>query len=99
MEVQQRCSACGAILVGAFQPQITLTETASGEGAEQEPLEVRARARVCVGCGLVHWYVAGEALEQLQGVSGYDEQEPPRPGASYERRTQVLRMLRRVRRM
>ena len=47
---------------------------------------------------------AGEAasssdLEDLGSVAGIKEDLAPKPGASYERRMQVLRMLRRVRRM
>ena len=99
MEETQRCSACGAILVGPFEPQVTLTQAPSDEESGEETLELLAGSWVCAGCGLVHWYAEGEGLKQLWGAAAYEDLEPPTPDASYERRAQVLRMLRRVRRM
>ena len=54
---------------------------------------------VCPGCGLAHWYAQEQDPEELEGVAGTEEDLAPKPGSSYERRMQVLRMLRRVRRM
>jgi hypothetical protein len=73
-----------------------LTKTVPEQEPEQEVTLV-ARAWVCPGCGLVHWYA--QDLEILEGVTGTADDLAPKPGSSYERRMQVLRMLRRMRRM
>ena len=99
MEEQQQCSACGATLAGPFEPKMTLIQPSPFEELEEEALELVAGSWVCVGCGLVHWYAEGEGLRQLRGAAAYDDPKPPKPDTSYERRAQVLRMLRRVRRM
>jgi uncharacterized protein with PIN domain len=99
MEEQQLCSACGANLAGPFEPKVALTQASSNEESVQEALELLARSWVCVSCGLVHWYAEREALRQLRDAASHDEPTPPKPATSYERRAQVLRMLRRVRRM
>jgi hypothetical protein len=69
---------------------------------EQEPeqeVKVMARAWFCPGCGLAHWYAQEQDLEKLERVAVAEEELAPKPGSSYERRMQVLRMLKRVRRM
>jgi uncharacterized protein with PIN domain len=98
MEEQRLCIACGAELAGPFQPQITLSGVLPAEEAEEAP-KVVAHAWICPGCGLVHWYAEEEYLELLLVVASSDEALSPKPDASYERRTQMLHMLRRVRRM
>jgi hypothetical protein len=75
-----------------------LTTTAAGEEPDQD-VPVLARAWICPGCGLAHWYAQGPDLEQLARFARVAEELAPKPGTSYERRMQVLRMLRRVRRM
>ena len=88
------CSTCDTTLVGPFEPELSLTK----QEQEQE-VTVLARAWICPGCGLAHWYAQGPDLEQLENIASVAEELTPKPGASYERRMQVLRMLRRVRRM
>ena len=78
---------------------VTLTRAHSNEGADEEALELLTGSWVCVGCGLVHRFAEGEGLKQLQGAVPGKDLKPPQPASSYERRAQVLRMLRRVRRM
>jgi len=87
--------ACGAGLVGPMAPRITLSYVPAGE----EAIKADARAWICPACGLVHWYGEEESLARLQDSGGEIGEHEAVPGASYERRTQVLRMLRRVRRM
>ena len=94
VQEERQCSACDTALVGPFAPDLALTRTAP----EQE-VAVLARAWTCPACGLVHWYVPEPDLEQLQSIAEVAEELAPKPGTSYERRMQVLRMLRRVRRM
>ena len=98
MEEERQCTACGTVLAGPFEPGLSLVKTVLGQEPEQE-VTVVARAWVCPGCGLVHWYAQEQDLEELEGVAGTEEDLAPKPGSSYERRMQVLRMLRRVRRM
>jgi hypothetical protein len=100
MDEDRLCTACRASLVGPFQPRITLTHGA-GEGEEQE-LKVSARSWICPGCGLVHWYARDEDLDKLLDVLSEDQAvgaAGAKPDSSYERRSQMLRMLRQVRRM
>jgi hypothetical protein len=92
---EKQCTVCGAGLAGPMSPRITLNYTPPGE----EATKVEARAWVCVACGLVHWYGEEEGLARLQESAGQGGEYQAVPGTSYERRTQVLRMLRRVRRM
>jgi hypothetical protein len=114
MEEERLCIACGAALAGPFQPEITLSEAVAGKvtgtlSAEEteagkvtgtlEVQKVSAHAWICPGCGLVHWYVADEDLDLLLAVALSEETLAPTPGTSYERRTQMVQMLRRVRRM
>ncbi len=91
------CIACGAGLGGPFRPRITLTHAAA-EGGQKE-VTVTARAWICPGCGLVHWYADDESLDRVLDLVTGDEPLAARPDISYERRTQMLQMLRRVRRM
>ena len=98
MEEERKCTACGTFLVGPFEPGLGLTKTVPEQEPEQK-VTVMVRAWVCPGCGLAHWYAQGSDLEDLGSVAGIKEDLAPKPGASYERRMQVLRMLRRVRRM
>ena len=89
MPETKRCTACGAALIGPFRPAIHLTLSA---GAEE--YRATARARICSQCGLVHWYAEGSS-----GSTERDSEQAPQPDASYQRRAQMLRMLRRVKRM
>lgn len=98
MEEERQCTACGIALAGPFEPGLNLTNTLPGQEPEQE-VTVMTRAWVCPGCGLAHWYALEQDLEKLESIAGAEEDLVPKPGASYERRMQVLRMLRRVRRM
>ena len=98
MEEERQCSACDTVLVGPFEPELSLTRIVPEQEPEQE-VTVIARAWVCTGCGLAHWYAQEQDPEELAGVAGTEEDLAPKPGSSYERRMQVLRMLRRVRRM
>jgi hypothetical protein len=99
MEESRLCIACGYELQGPFEPQINLTQAPSAEDAEGTPLTVVARAWICPGCGLAHWYADDESLAEISAVVSSDEALSAQPDASYERRMQMLRMLRRVRRM
>ncbi len=96
MDETRACIACGADLAGPFWPEITLT--CSGEG-EEDKMAVQARPWICPGCGLVHWYAHGESLDRLLDLVASEEGLGARPDISYERRMQVLQMLRHVRRM
>jgi hypothetical protein len=98
MEESRPCSACGACLAGPFQPRIALTQVPSLEEAEGERVTVAARAWICPACGLVHWYTEDQDLNKVP-IAEVAEETSPKPGTSYERRSQMLRMLRRVRRM
>ena len=98
MEEERQCTACGTALAGPFEPALGLTKTVPEQEPEQE-VTVMARAWICPGCGLAHWYGQEQDPEELDGVAGTEEDLAPKPGSSYERRMQVLRMLRRVRRM
>ncbi|MBN1658833.1 MAG: hypothetical protein JXA93_10550 [Anaerolineae bacterium] len=95
MDEEKQCTVCGAGLVGPLAPRITLNHTPPGE----EAIKVEARAWICTACGLVHWYGDEESLARLQESASQVGEHKAVPGTSYERRTQVLRMLRRVRRM
>jgi hypothetical protein len=99
MEEERSCIACGAHLMGPFEPTLGLTRVAPKGEPESELLDISVSARACPGCGLVHWYVDDQDLDKLLDAALPDEAEPAKPGTSYERRTQMLRMLRRVRRM
>ena len=97
-EAERQCSACDTALVGPFEPELSLIMPALQDEPEQDITAV-IRAWLCPSCGLAHWYVPGPELEQLASVAGPEEEVELKPGTSYERRMQVLRMLRRVRRM
>ncbi|MFN2224746.1 MAG: hypothetical protein ACK2UY_00530 [Anaerolineae bacterium] len=98
MDEDRLCTACRASLAGPFEPRITLSHPA-GEGEERE-LKVSARSWICPGCGLVHWYARDEDLDKLlEALPEDDEVGAIKPASSYERRSQMLRMLRRVRRI
>jgi hypothetical protein len=98
VERVRQCAACGAALAGPFEPVLSLVKATPAQRPEQE-VAVTIQAWVCPGCGLAHWYVLEQDLEQLEGVSRAGEGLAPKPGSSYERRMQVLHALRRVRRM
>ena len=85
-------------MVGPFKPELSLIMPAP-EGEPEQEVTTGVCAWICPGCGLAHWYAQGPDLEQLESFAGPAEALEPKPGASYERRMQVLRMLRRVRRM
>ena len=88
------CLACGADLAGPFLPRLDLARPAPGEGAGAE---VAAHSWVCPECGLVHWYA--DAHEPEADAVQEAEERVPRAGSSYERRSEIVRMLRRVKRM
>jgi hypothetical protein len=98
MDESRLCNGCGSYLTGPFQPGISLSQAPSVEETEGEKVVIAARAWICPGCGLVHWYAKKEDLNKLSVVE-VAEETGPKPGSSYERRNQMLRMLRRVRRM
>ena len=99
MDEERRCIACGAGVIGPFQPKISLTKAVSVEGSEPEKLSVTASSWICPGCGLVQWVAEDEDLEMLLEMALAEQEFAAKPGSSYERRSQMLRMLRRVRRM
>jgi uncharacterized protein with PIN domain len=95
MDKERQCLACGANLAGPLAPRIALSQEAAGE----QSVEIEARAWICPGCGLVYWYGEDDNMDELRDIAGEADELEPTPGSSYERRTQMLRMLRRVRRM
>jgi hypothetical protein len=98
MDESRLCNGCGSYLMGPFQPGISLSQAALLEVMEGERVVVAAHPWICPGCGLVHWYAGEQDLNKLSVAKSVDE-AGPKPGSSYERRNQMLRMLRRVRRM
>ncbi len=98
MEEKRQCSACDTVMVGPFEPELSLIMPAPEEEPEQEATVV-IRAWICPACGLAQWYAQEQDREQLASIAGPEEELAPKPGTSYERRMQVLRMLKRVRRM
>jgi hypothetical protein len=98
MDESRPCSACGAYLAGPFQPGIALAQELSPEGPEGEKVMVAVQAWICPMCGLVHWYATGEDLGKVPVVKAV-EATGLNQATSYERRSQMMRMLRRVRRM
>jgi len=90
------CLACGADLAGPFLPQIDMALSSPAEGAGQA--QVVAHSWVCPQCGLVHWY-ADEQEPEAEETADTAEAVVPRPGSSYERRSEIVRMLQRVKRM
>jgi hypothetical protein len=101
MDESKRCMACGLKLVGPFQPEIafTLSEPAGPEEAREAGPEVVACAWICPGCGLLQWYAEDEYLAPLLDAAETGMPVTGIPDASYGRRTHMLRMLRRVRRI
>ena len=102
MEGARTCASCGAALHGPFEPELSLSATAPEQEPEQEPeqdVAITVRAWVCPHCGLAHWYAQERDLDTLGTLAGSEEDLSPKPASSYERRMQVLHMLRRVRRM
>lgn len=97
LDAERRCIACGANLTGPFQPEVTLSRPAETESAGK--VRITAQPWICPGCGLVHWYAPDEGLDKLMDALPEDEEAPVKPGSNYERRSQMMRMLRRVRRM
>lgn len=101
MDEDRLCTACRASLAGPFQPRITLTQPAAG--GEDKEVKIVARSWICPGCGLVHWYARDEDLDSLLEAALEIEEAGKvgelEPGSSYERRSKMVRMLRRVRRM
>lgn len=92
------CASCGAALHGPFEPELSLSRTAPEQEPEQD-VAITVRAWVCARCGLAHWYAQERDLDTLETLGGSEEELSPKPASSYERRMQVLHMLRRVRRM
>lgn len=105
MQNSKLCYACGAELAGPFQPKIVVSRVSAPDrgGAEEkgepEALKIAARSWVCPGCGLLHWYADDGDLDRLLEQAASNDLRISSPGSSYQRRTQILRMLRRVRRM
>jgi hypothetical protein len=98
MEDARTCASCGAAMYGPFEPALDLSTTMHDQEPEQE-LTVTVCAWVCPRCGLALWYAQERDLDRLETLAGSEEDLAPKPAASYERRMQVLHMLRRVRRM
>lgn len=99
MEEPRLCIACGAGLAGPFEPKLTLTRDPATEESPEKPLTVVTHAWICPGCGLAQWYADDESLAGILAAASDDDLLSAQPDLSYERRTQMLRMLRRVRRM
>lgn len=99
MEQIRECIACGVDLTGPFKPRITLTKALSEEESDGETLTVVANSWICPGCGLLHWYAEDEDLDRVLEVASAAGALDASPDAQYQRRAQMLRMLRRVRRM
>jgi hypothetical protein len=99
MDEMHLCISCGADLVGPFQPKLALNMVRADETEESNEIEITiyARSWLCPGCGLLHWHAGDEQLEQLREVVGADV--APKPDQSYQRRMQMLHMLKRVRRI
>jgi hypothetical protein len=66
---------------------------------DQPAQAVTAQGWICPTCGLVAWHVPAEKLGTLREGLSENDLALARPGEPYERRVQILRMLRRVRRM
>lgn len=97
MDGERWCVACRADLAGPFEPHLTLSQGVEEEGSEE--LTISAQAWICPGCGLVHWYAGDDDLARLPELLVEGEAMTVSPAPSYERRSQMVRMLRRVRRM
>ncbi|MGD8466119.1 MAG: hypothetical protein PVI09_19850 [Anaerolineae bacterium] len=93
------CTACGAGLVGPFEPDVPVSYVPPAGGERQESIRATTRSWICPGCGLVHWYADDQDLAKLQQLDSVKELEGVEPGSSYERRAQMQRMLRKVRRI
>jgi hypothetical protein len=99
MEDARHCDACGAYLAGPFDPGIVLTyEPSPEEDLGADDVTVTVRGWICPACGLVHWYAADQELGKLEMIAP-EQEAGEKPDTNYERRTQMMRMLRRVRRM
>jgi hypothetical protein len=98
MDDVRPCSACGVNLVGPFDPAIDLTLPPAPDEPEREPVTVAVRAWICPACGLVDWYAQDQDLGKLPAVEPGQELGQ-KTDTDYERRSQMMRMLRRVRRM
>lgn len=103
MDEPRVCHACGVTLVGPFQPAIPLKRQPPAAEDSAPPVQTAsAQSWICPACGLVAWVVPAEMLFQFQAERSEeagpadDDGNVPLP---YQRRTQMLRMLRRVRRM
>jgi len=97
MAERRRCLACGVNLAGPYLPQIDLVQPLAG-GPDGSEVQVAAHSWVCPECGLVHWYAVEPGPEPEEQADAPDE-VVGRPGPSYERRSEIVRMLRRVKRM
>jgi hypothetical protein len=98
MDEERACSACGACLIGPFDPGIALSVQLPPDERNRDGGAVTARAWICPACGLTAWYVDDQDLDKLADVEPALETSA-KPAASYARRYQMMRMLRRVRRM
>ena len=95
----RRCTACGAGLVGPCEPAVPVSYVPPVGDEEQKPLKMTVRSWICPGCGVVHWYAGDQDLVKLQQVESDEGLEGIELGSGYERRAQVQRMLRKVRRI
>ena len=97
---QRTCIDCGAVLIGPFEPRMTLIRAIDREGVPDSALEVSAQSWICPGCGLVQWYAGEEDLDPLrEAAEAIGGSLAARPDTSYESRARMVRMLKRVRRM
>jgi hypothetical protein len=99
MEEERFCIACGLALLGPFEPSATLVRLGSTDDPGDNCSEVSAQSWICRGCGLVHWYVGEAYLDQLAVNNLSEGTLHANADLSYERRTRMLHMLRRVRRI
>jgi hypothetical protein len=98
MDDARSCNACGASLVGPFDPEVALTLQSSPDEPERDGEPVTVRAWICPACGLAAWYAEEREIDELPEAE-LDQQMRAKPDSDYERRNQMMHMLRRLRRM
>jgi hypothetical protein len=98
MDDLRHCCACGALLVGPFDPGIAVTMQPSADDTEGEGSAATVWAWICPDCGLVTWYADDGGPGKLPEAEPAQDTSA-KPATSYERRNQMMHMLRRVRRM
>lgn len=92
------CTACGATLVGPCEPAVPVSYVPPAQ-EENGAVKLTVRCWICPGCGLAHWYAGEQDLARLQQVEEVEGLEGIQSGSGYERRAQMQRMLRKVRRI